>query len=205
MENFSAAQNGRVWPQDGEPVELMYVGKLHEERNVMAICRAVVQANTEGMNFVLHLVGGGEQAEELKDFANKTSGQVQFVGSVPHDDVPNQLRKAHVGVTSLPGADNIKFGASSPIKLFEYMAAGLPILATDNVCHTEVVEQGQYAFWVNGDQVDDVVEALRHLWQTRRQLENLGAEAAASAHDWTWQAAGKKLSNALYHGLTSQV
>ena len=55
------------------------------------------------------------------------------------------LAAADIGVTSLPSPDDVKYEASSPLKLFEYMAAGLPVLATSNRCHTDVVGAGGYA------------------------------------------------------------
>ncbi len=145
LDHFSSARKERVWPLQNEPVQLIYHGALHYERNLMALCRAVMQVNVEKDFLRLTLIGDGTQRVELEDFAARTNGVIRVVPPVPYDDIPNFLVQAHIGV--LPFPDEEKFRVSSPIKLFEYMAAGMPILATRIVCHTDVVGTEKYAFW----------------------------------------------------------
>ena len=70
------------------------------------------------------------------------------------------LAKMHIGVTSLPDVDDEKYAASSPIKLFEYMASGLPMLATANPCHTDVVGDGSYVFWIDETTDQGILKGL---------------------------------------------
>jgi hypothetical protein len=100
----------------------------------------------------------------------------------------------------LPDPNDGKYDASSPIKLFEYLAAGLPILATSNQCHTDVVGNGRYAFWVTQISEEAFLGALRDIWQERKNLPAFGWEAMAAAQGWTWAAAAKKLQAALVYG-----
>jgi hypothetical protein len=81
------------------------------------------------------------------------------------------------------------------------MAAGLPVLATDNACHTEVVGGDTFAFWVEDVSEEGVLAALRQVWQARATLGEKGDAAAVAARAWTWQGAGRKLSLALERGL----
>jgi glycosyltransferase involved in cell wall biosynthesis len=191
----------RRWPLPGEPIYLVYVGVLHYERNLMTLSRAVVKANAEGMAFVLSLIGEGTERLDLEKFALRTAGRVRIIPPVPHNQVPGLLAQAHVGV--LPFPDEEKFQVSSPIKLFEYMAAGLPILATRIVCHTDVVGSGGYAFWAEEADVEGLLSALRLIWHARPSLGRMGREAAVAAQAWTWQESARKLKTALEHGLMS--
>ena len=203
LDRFRPAQEGRTWPMDEEPVQLMYIGKLDAERNLLPLAQAVAKAKEQGLGLVLWLVGEGPQRPELERFALQTGGAVHIQSAVPHPQIPELLRKAHVGVTSLPAPDDRKFAASSPIKLFEYMAAGLPVLATDNVCHSDVVGSGGYAFWIRDLGEHGLVDVLQQIWHNRGALQQMGYEAAVAAQAWTWQEAGKKLDTALQHGLLS--
>lgn len=205
LDLFVSAQTGRQWPQPEGPVHLIYVGKLDFERNLLPLCLAVERANTNGMAYVLSLVGDGPARRDLEGFASQTTGRIRVRPPVPHPQVPEWLGWAHVGVTSLPPSEDEKFAASSPIKLFEYMAGGLPILATKNACHAEVVADGTYAFWLEDASQDGILAALREVWQTRVALSEKGGEAAAAVRAWTWQEAGRKLSQALKYGLSDQV
>lgn len=201
LERFGPAQAGREWPGEGEPIHLMYIGSFASDRNLTLLCRAVGQANAEGLGFVLSLVGNGPERPALEEAALCAAGSIHIRPPVPHSQIPNLLRQVHVGVTSLPSSHDSKFEASSPIKLFEYMAAGLPVMATDNACHTDVVGGGSYAFWVRGASEQGMLAALRLVAQVRASLADKGAEAAAAARAWSWQEAGRKLGMALEHGL----
>lgn len=191
----------RQWPLDEQPIQLIYVGILTQNRNLLPLCQAVLRANQEGMSFVFSMYGKGAFQETLETFANQSRGVVRVLPPVPHVQVPHLLAQAHIGVTSLPSKDDLKYQASSPIKLFEYMAAGLPILSTSNVCHTDVVGNGNYAFWVDEICPEHFLNALRQIWQQRTRLPELGRQASVAVQNWTWHAAAEKLSRALEKGL----
>jgi glycosyltransferase involved in cell wall biosynthesis len=199
--HFASAQGARHWPSGDEPVRLIYIGNLLPERNIMLASQAVEKAHALGMKFILTIVGDGAERPALESFASGTLGRVRVLPPVPHDQVPAVLAGAHIGVTSLPPPGEVKYQISSPIKLFEYMAAGLPVLATRNVCHTDVVGDGGYVFWAKEADVQSIVGALGQIWRERAALEHLGHEAATAAQSWTWRASAGKLAAALEYGL----
>ena len=84
LEQFASAQAARHWPLPEEPIHLLYLGVLHHERNLMTVCQAVQQANTEGMAFQLSLVGEGTAQAELGQFAAQSVGHIRVVPPVPH-------------------------------------------------------------------------------------------------------------------------
>ena len=201
-ERFAAAAKARHWPYQDEPIRLVYIGIFLAKRNLLPLCHAVNRAAAEGMSFVLSLYGDGSLRPELESAAAKSGGAVRVERPVPHENVPHILAQAHVGVTSLPEVDDVKYEASSPIKLFEYMAAGMPVLATSNACHTDVVGAGQYAFWADDVTEDALLAALRQIWANRAALSRLGQEAQADVHGWTYAANAAKLKAALTYGLS---
>ncbi len=95
------------------------------------------------------------------------------------------------------------FEVSSPIKLFEYMAAGLPILATRIVCHTDVIGNGDYAIWAEDSSEQALFESLCHVWRHRNELSQMGGRAAVAAEKWSWKASADKLRSALEIGIES--
>lgn len=201
MDHFSNAIAGRTWPILDGPVHLIYIGELHFERNLLPLCTAIVQANKSGLAFRLTLLGDGLEREILQDFAGESDGGVVVKAHVSHTEVPDFLEKAHIGVTPLPASNDPKFEFSSPIKMFEYMASGMPVLTTRNICHLNVVQDGTYAFWADDGTVEDLAEPLQKIWERRMDLESMGQEAAKAVVDWTWEASAKKLSQALLFGL----
>ncbi|HRW11207.1 MAG TPA: glycosyltransferase [Caldilineaceae bacterium] len=198
-ESFAPAVAMRRWPTTGEPLRLIYIGRLQQERNLLPLCQAVEKANRAGMAFHFRLVGSGPQEAELRIFADQSNGCVEVLPPVAHAEIPALLSSAHIGVTSLPTVDNLKYQASSPVKIFEYLAAGMPILSTANACHTDVIGQGAFAFWAEEPTVDGLSAALAKAWAAREQLAHHSDAAQCAAQDWSWHAAAKKLGEALLH------
>ena len=166
-QTFRPAIKVRKWPDVEQPIRLIYIGRLQQERNLLALCKAVQAANQAGMNFHLTLVGGGPHEDELRRFAmdaNYERAMIELLPPIPHAEIPALLGSAHIGVTSLPEVDNVKYQASSPVKIFEYLAAGMPILSTANRCHTDVVGDAPFAFWANEPTVAELEQALRRAW-----------------------------------------
>ncbi len=200
-ELFKPAQSSRTWPGSCKIVHLVYVGILNYERNLMNLSSAVVKANAEGMSMVLSLVGDGNQKDELEIFAGMTNGCVRVLPRVDHAQIPGVLSRAHIGV--LPFPDEGKFQVSSPIKLFEYMASGLPILATRIACNTDVIGDGDYVIWMEGSDEENLLAALREMWKRSGELSEMGRRAALASSAWTWSESARKLRTALENGLAA--
>lgn len=199
-DQFSIAAKNRQWPGHKGPVKLIYIGTLNYERNLMTLCQAVVEANRLGMNFILLLYGEGTEKTDLEAFALQANGLIEVYDTILHDQVPEILSHAHVGTLSFP--DEEKFRVSSPIKLFEYMGAGMPILATKIVCHTDVMGNSDFVFWAENAGIDGILGALQQLWKERSLLSTLGKKALAAASDWTYIASAKRLNNAMQYGFS---
>jgi glycosyltransferase involved in cell wall biosynthesis len=97
-DRFAPAQIARRWPLAGRPINLIYIGCLHYERNLMTLSRAVEKANTEGMAFTQSLVRYSMERADLEKFATQTGRRIRVVPPVRHDQVPGLLAQAHVGV-----------------------------------------------------------------------------------------------------------
>ncbi len=173
LDQFVSAIHVRQWPRQGEAIHLLYVGSLSLERNIHSLCQAVIQANQTGMKFVFTVVGSGEAQEYLEQIARDSDGSVVIKAPVPRYEVPSVLAQGHLGV--LPFPDEEKFRVSSPIKLFEYMAAGLPILATRIVCHTDVIGNEPFVFWAEQADPQGFLNALRQIWRTWKICQRWGS------------------------------
>jgi glycosyltransferase involved in cell wall biosynthesis len=201
LEHFTPSQVMRKWPAAGDAIHLIYIGALLHERNLLPMCQAVEKANASNMKFQFSLYGDGTARADLEDFSRKTAGRIKIFSAVPHDQIPFVLAQAHIGVTSLFFTDEKLFQASSPIKLFEYMAAGLPILATHMACHSDVIGNGEYVFWVKQVDLPSLVTVLQQIWDAQTSLSEMGSLAATATSNWTWHASAMKLKEALEYGL----
>jgi glycosyltransferase involved in cell wall biosynthesis len=201
LEQFAQAREARRWPVPNEPVCLVYVGSMGYGRGLRVLARAVEKANTEGMSFTFICVGSGTAKSDLERMAAESEGRIRVLSAVPHEQVWRVLAEAHVGV--LPFPDLPAYRVSSPIKLFEYMAAGLPILATRITCHTDTIGEGEYVFWAEENDVAGLLSALRRVRQSLALLSQMGNQAAAAAQAWTWHESARKLKTALEAGIAA--
>lgn len=203
-QHFATAAAERDWPVAEEPIRLVYIGMLADKRHPVELCRAVKLANAQGCSFELYFYGDGPDVDSVRQCADLSAGDVTLLPPIAHEEVPDMLAKMHIGVTSLPDVDDEKYAASSPIKLFEYMASGLPMLATANPCHTDVVGDGSYVFWIDETTDQGILKGLMKIWERRDSLASLGWEAQEAAEHWTWGEAASKLNSALKFGLAKQ-
>ena len=198
FERFSSGFSTRNWPSNGEQIRFIYTGALYPERNILTFCEAIFQAAQENMNIHLSIIGKGPQLSTLEDFANRTNGLIKVLSPVPHEQMPNILAIYHVGV--LPFPDLEIFRVSSPVKLFEYMASGMVVLATEIDCHTDVISSEEFVFWAKDSTKAGLYQAVKQITNSRTRLKDKGIAAVNAVQSFSWQQSAKKLSDSLERG-----
>ncbi len=110
--------NGLVW---GAPIF----------KNLMLLFRAFQRAWPRANHAVLRIVGGGADWETIRERAASEFPEVpaEWMEWVEPQQMPELLRSVDAGLLPAAG-DDLWLKCKSPTKLFEYMAAGLPVIAT---------------------------------------------------------------------------
>jgi glycosyltransferase involved in cell wall biosynthesis len=119
------------------------------------------------------LVGGDEVFAALKELARRLgiAGQVVFPGEVPHSEVPSYL--AAIDVAVIPRA--VEY--ASPLKLFEYMAAGKAIVAPRQDNLMEILTEGADGVCFTPEDAAGLEEAVAALVRDDGLRRRLGEEA----------------------------
>jgi glycosyltransferase involved in cell wall biosynthesis len=111
------------------------------------------------------------------------SDRVQFPGVVPHDDVPGWVGRFDIALQ--PRVTEY----ASPLKIFDYMAAGCAIVAPDQPNIREVLRHGATALLFDPADPNGLWEAVRMLAEDPALRVRLGeaARAELEARNYTWQ------------------
>lgn len=128
----------------GNAATSVYVGGASRDRGYDVLLRAVDLLRGESKEFSCTVVGPVDRTglcgeALLIERSLVTDGSLRLVGSVPHEEVVGYLAEAAVAWLPWRGTPNNRLGL--PTKLFEYMAAGLPVVASSIGFIRTVIEE----------------------------------------------------------------
>ena len=118
--------------------------------------------------------------------------RVELRGYVPYGLVPSQLREASVALLPLPDEPVARF-FTSPLKLFDYMAAGVPIVASDLPSIREVLRHGENALLATPGDPQAFAAAIRYLLRDPAYARRLGVRAREDVRAYSWDARAARL------------
>ncbi len=109
---------------------VIYMGQLHAAQYAELYLHAARDVLRVLPDTRFLLVGDGWDKPRLMELAGELGvmGPLVFTGSVPHESIPDYLAAADIGVVSLE--DNPATRAKSPLKIVEYLASGLAVVAS---------------------------------------------------------------------------
>jgi glycosyltransferase involved in cell wall biosynthesis len=181
-----------------------YIGRfetLGKEKGIGDLVRAMADSELRRLDPLLLCVGGPMAAVpeylRLAGSLGVPSSAVRFIDRVPNAEVPMWLAAIDVGAMPYPAAEHYPT-AMSPLKLFEYMAAGLPIVATDLPAVREVLSDGDNALLVPPGDARALALTLRRILEHAGLARALGDRARRNATRYTWaRRAERALGSAL--------
>ena len=169
-------------PGPEAPVTVGFVGTLKPWHGTDLLLRALARTRE---NLRLDICGTGPQQEELEQLAAELgiAERVRFRGAVAPEQVPAVLHEIDIAAAPYPAGEHY----FSPLKVYEYLAAGLPTIASRIGTIPALLEGGQLGVLVTPGDVVDLARSLDELAADTAHRARLGAdarEAAVREHDW---------------------
>lgn len=163
----------------------VYTGHLFPWKGVYTLADA---AAILGGKVKVAMVGGTteDRAALAHYLRHRRITTVDLVGHVPPNQVPAWLAAADVLVLPNSGKEAISAYYTSPLKLFEYMAAGRPIVASNLPSLKEILQDGVTALLVPPDDPAALAQGIRHLLEKPDQARRLAAHAQVVVQEHTW-------------------
>ena len=158
-----------------------YVGGVSEQRGEKIMLEAMRAVNGE------LIIAGEHEKETFTD-----GGKVTYVGRVDRTGVNDIYSKSVAGLVVLQPCAN--YVNSQPIKMYEYMAAGLPVIYSSFQCWNKQIGDLGVGIAVNSDSAKEVAAAINYLFENRDVAQEMGIKGRqAVGKSFSWEAEGVRL------------
>jgi glycosyltransferase involved in cell wall biosynthesis len=167
-----------------------FVGGLFVWQGLEILLHAIAALQREGIIINLVVLGDGTMRKPWEELVKSLdiSPQVKFLGWVSPAELPPYIAGFDVGYC---GHEDMQGRPvyRSPLKLYEYMAMGKPILTSLMADAHTLIGNGETGFGFTAGDLPELMQALRQVYQRRDQLADMGRKARAEvlAHH-SWQA-----------------
>ena len=168
----------------------VYTGHLYRDRGIEYILKAAKLL--PNMNFII--VGGWEKdVEYYKSMADGFKlKNVIFFGYVPHSKIPLFQFSADILLMQYSRRTS-HAGLCSPIKLFEYMAAGRPIILPDLKVLKEIITHKKNGYIIKPDSMTGLVNAIKKISSQPSLSMSLGKNARKDSKRYEWKNRAKRI------------
>lgn len=191
FDNVPARQGARE--EVGLPVGkrvVLYAGHLYPRKGADTL------AATAELVPTAHFVFVGGASDDLAVFRKRwgSGANIEIIGHVPHAQIPLYLRAADVLALPNSGKDEDSARFTSPMKLFEYMASGTPIVASDVPAIREVLSD-ESAYFIPPDDPAALAASIEKALDDTPAASRIAVRAHQLVQSYSWKGrAGKILA-----------
>ncbi|MFA5318162.1 MAG: glycosyltransferase family 4 protein [Patescibacteria group bacterium] len=168
---------------------IMYCGNfyVHDWKGVDILLKSL-----EHINNALCVLVGGHESEFNKIRKQYQSKNLILIKHQPHENIPVYLKVADALILpNKKGDDNSEY-YTSPLKLFEYMASGNPIVASDLPSIREVLNETN-AVMVEPNNPEKLALGVRGVLENNELAKKISTQALLDVKNYTWQKRAEKI------------
>lgn len=146
-----------------------YVGAISKVRGILQMVDAM-----QYVDDITFLLGGKFESHQLRNKVIKSKGweKVKELGFLSREEVKDTLQKSFAGLVVLE--PTINYLDSIPVKMFEYMASGIPVIASDFKYWRELIEDSECAFFVDPQDPKAIAEVITKLADNEKKAIQMG-------------------------------
>jgi glycosyltransferase involved in cell wall biosynthesis len=186
---------GRTSRNDSRTIPyFVYAGRVSDDRGIHECLRALESLGDTGARLFCAGRIGHVSNETLRGLLQDRQPDkfFKYLGLLPYEEIPGLFRKALAGLLCFQPTPNNLLG--TPNKLFEYMSAGIPVIASDFPFIREVVEDADCGLLVQPDDPGQIASAMDHLLHHPEVAARMGENGLRAARErYNWQLEERKL------------
>jgi glycosyltransferase involved in cell wall biosynthesis len=161
-----------------------YIGAMTSLRGLPELVDAMAHVES-GVQLLL----AGKFSDDVTSTRCRQSpgwGRVNELGFVGREEVRSVMQSAYAGVVTFLSAPN--HVDSQPNKMFEYMSAGIPVIASNFPLWRELIENGQCGICVDPSQPEEIAAAINYLHANQDEAQRMGhrgRKAVLERYNWS--------------------
>jgi alpha-maltose-1-phosphate synthase len=185
-------RQGDFWSPISRSPTVVFLGSFRAWHGVLDFVRAGAQLLAMGKDCRFLLIGDGPERAAAERLAADWPGCFEFTGAVAYDVVPGLLAEATVGVAPFNTTPHPALRAAgffwSPLKVYEYMATGLPVVTADIHPLNQVIRDGQEGALFREGDTSGLAAAIAQLLDDPAAARAMGARARARVVErYSWE------------------
>jgi glycosyltransferase involved in cell wall biosynthesis len=175
-------------PRSDGRLDIVYLGNMEVVRGIFESIDAIAQLRRSGHNVRLRLIGRGRDDALLRAHASSLGlgpDAVEFLGYIAsHRDALDIVASADIGL--IPHRKCELWDATIPNKLFDYMAAGLPVVSSNAAPCARIVREAGVGEIFESENADSLAAAIVALSDpvSRRRAGDAGTRATRDRYNW---------------------
>jgi glycosyltransferase involved in cell wall biosynthesis len=173
----------------------VYTGHLYDWKGAQTIADAAKYLPADAQ--VVFVGGTAEDVEKFKE-KNNNIENIIIAGHQPHSQIPLYLKAADVLVLPNSGKEKISQFYTSPLKMFEYMASGVPIVASDLPALREILNENNSVL-VEPDNPGALAEGIKMILADNQQAQKISHQSLAEAQNYSWLKRAERIINFIKH------
>lgn len=145
-------------------------------------------------NFMLYFIGSGNCWNKLKMLAGnlKLNHKIIFIEKIPFPELPSYTQQAHLGL-SLDKPFCLNYELSLPNKIFDYIHAGIPVLASEVTEVKNIIENYNVGMTINEVSPKEIANAVLKIFENKEQYQLWKNNTYEAAKNLCWQKEEKVL------------
>jgi glycosyltransferase involved in cell wall biosynthesis len=188
---------------DPETLYVCFVGNLAPWQGVEYLVKAAPSILSRYPECRFLIVGDGVMKNELLNLSLELGIEDKFIftGVVPYDRVPVYINASDVCAAPFILARNAKIGLS-PLKLYEYMACGKPVVASDISGVADALEASKGGLPVPSENPEALAEAISKLLENPELRADMGSKGLSYVtENYSWYSVAKQVDGVCKSGL----
>jgi glycosyltransferase involved in cell wall biosynthesis len=167
-------------------VEFIYIGRLSQRRQLECIMKAAAQVRQKTSNFKVVFMGYDVSEGFYTDYINRLNlGDIVTIRPpIPYEEVPEAVLNCDVALAYVPELP-VDWKYHPTLKILEYRALGMPVIATDFFPNQELIDDGVNGLLVQNN-AGHIAQAMLRFIEEPDFLARVRHEAKARREGLTW-------------------